>query len=313
MRNTTTDPLLQYDFLAPSILDSLEDLGGERRETRRRKKVAGFLLPENRSERFLSAAVTALVSAIALQYLLFPGFGLARRVLPLLVPPPVAQAFKYLVPEDLKTDIAGSSSIGQRFVQLLDGKDTSERKSSDSAEKEVASPSTTTTIPVALPSVPLVPVLALNPTGSFSISAPPGSPLAPGDRFQRVVTIETQNMGPTWDLYFKPSARHINGSQPPSDSTNLVTTLQINTDACAVPWTQTSASPERYSCARGLPGASAQTTFDANSIRVVPNVANSTPIYLRVLVSWPDVGPTDPNLSSQQIAMSVEFSAVVAT
>lgn len=253
-----------------------------------------IFLPENRTDRVLTLGATALVVAVLFQYLLFPGFGFAKRVLPLLVPAPITQALKYLVPDDVKDTLAQIVPGAERIQRIIEGKEI--------PVPEVVAPIAEPPVELPNPEVVADPILVADTPVPLDLTLPIGAPLAPGDWFQRSATVSVVGAQPNWDINLQAASGTVN---------TFSSSLMLQVESCSVPWVQTSASPQRWTCSGSAPYASVSTSFGASTVSLARNHSQDRPLYLRFIVSWPEGGEvTSAAAAGQASVLRLELSAV---
>ena len=278
--------------LGATLLDTYDDPDPLGLEVSFGQRLRAIFLPENRLDRSLTSVATALVVAISFQYLLFPGFGIAKRVLPLLVPAPISQAFEYLVPDDIKQTISTVVPGADRISEIIIGRELPDRPEQ---------PDIVTAPPTTLPA-PVVPVINLTPSGSsLDISIPASDPLAPGDRFQRAATMTVDGAGATWDVTARPST---------TATSTFSSQLRLTVEFCDVPWSQASVSPPRFSCSNPSSISPIVTSFNNQPFTLATNLSSSNPLYPRFYVSWDPTATSSDATANQSANLKIDFTAV---
>ncbi len=281
---------------APSTMaDLFDDPDYEIDERSAGKRAQEIFLPENSTDRFLTLGATALVAAVLFQYLLFPGFGFAKRVLPLLVPAPITQAIKYLVPDDVKETLAEIVPGAERIRRIVEG--------NEIPVPDPVVPTPDTAPPTTIPETVVIPdplILADLPV-PMDLTLPVGAPLAAGDWFQRSATLSVSGYQEFWDINVRAGSSSVN---------QFSSGLALQTEFCSRPWVQTSASPQRWVCNGSSPYPTVTTTFGSPTTRVVSKASKTQPLYLRFIVSFADSGEINNGAVGQSSSLSLEFSAV---
>jgi hypothetical protein len=215
-----------------------------------------------------------------------------------LVPAPITQALKYLVPDEVKDTLAQIVPGAERIQRIVEGKEIPV----PDAVVPVVEP--VVEVPTTLPNPEVVadPIIVADAPVPLDLTLPSGSPLAPGDWFQRSATISVNGLQPNWDVNIQAASGSVN---------TFSSALALQIETCSVAWVQTSSSPQRWTCSGSAPYAPVTTTFGAGVVSVARNHSQDQPLYMRFIISWPEGGDSaSAAAAGQSSALRLELSAV---